>query len=53
MLSEKKLNIMLAKLLSDGRLKYPRATIEGNTYLALIQLSLETKIDLLKEILKG
>ncbi len=51
MKSEKELNIILAELLSGNHLKYPPATTDTNAPLALIQLSLESEIDLLKQIL--
>lgn len=42
----------IKELESDERLSYPVATVVENAPLALIQLSLETQIDMLKWVLE-
>jgi hypothetical protein len=52
MKTEQELRAKLKEVESDARLGYTPATIVENAPLALIQLELETKRDLLKWILK-
>ena len=43
---------MLKEVMADERLGYPTATVFENAPLAMVQLELETKRDLLREILE-
>lgn len=52
MQTEVEIKKKLKKILSDERLKYPSANIQINAPLALIQLELETKRDILRWVLK-
>ena len=51
MKTKKEIEEKLADIKSDERLSYPPATIDINAPLALIQLSMECKIDILKWVL--
>ena len=51
MKTKKEIEEMLKSIMSDERLSYPTATIDINAPLALIQLSLESKRDILKWVL--
>jgi len=46
------INKKLDKIKSDKRISYPPAAVQINTPLALIQVALETKRDILEEVLK-
>lgn len=52
MKTEKEIRDMLNNLKSDERLGYPTANIAINAPLALIQLDLESRVDMLKWVLK-
>lgn len=51
MRTEEKIRALLAHVEKDDRLKQPPANIHVNAPLALVQLELETKRDLLRWIL--
>ncbi len=51
MKTKKEIEEKLADIKSDERLGHPPATIDSNAPLALIQLSMECKIDILKWVL--
>ena len=51
MKTKEEIEAKLSEIESDERLSYPPATIDINAPLALIQLSLECKRDLIKWIL--
>jgi len=52
MLTEEKIIEMLAELEQDERLAYKTANVFSNAPLALIQYSIESKIDVLRQILE-
>ena len=51
MKSEKEIKELLYKLQSDERLSYPSADVWTNAPLALIQVELESKVNILKWVL--
>ncbi len=51
MKTEQEIRYKLYEILADERLGYPLATVQINAPLALVQLSLEVKRDILKWIL--
>ncbi len=51
MKTKKEIEEKLAEIKSDERLGYPPATVDINAPLALIQLSIESQIDILKWVL--
>jgi len=53
MRTKQEIQTLLDKLTSDDRLSYPAATVQINAPLALIQLELESKVNILKWVLSG
>ena len=51
MRTEKEIRKELAEVESDKRLFYPAATTDENAPLALVQVTLETKVNILKWVL--
>lgn len=52
MRSKESIEKKLAEVKKDDRLSYPKATVFTNAPLALIQLSLETTVDILTWVLQ-
>lgn len=48
-----KTQAQIEEVMADERLGYPTATVFENAPLAMVQLELETKRDLLREILEA